>query len=90
MRVFSSSSPLSAVSALRETRRSERSAHAPAGQTVALSEAARQLSALDGNAQEVDMQKVQALREAIASGQLSMDASRIADGLIASAQELLK
>jgi len=90
MRVFSSSSPLSAVSALRQMRPVGRSAQTPTGQTVALSEAARQLSALGSSAQEVDMQKVQALREAIASGQLGMDASRIADGLIASAQELLK
>jgi len=90
MKVFSSGSAVSAVSALRETRRVGRSDHAPVGQTVALSEAARQLSALDASAQSVDMQKVQALREAIARGQLDMDASRIADGLLASARELLK
>jgi len=90
MRVCSSSSPLPAVSALRETRHSSQSDHAPLAQTVALSEVARQLAALDASAQSVDMQKVQALREAIANGQLDMDASRIADGLLASARDLLQ
>jgi len=92
MRIFPSSSQtnVSAVSALRETPRSGRSAHAPVQQSVALSDAALKLSALEDSTQAVDLQKVQTLREAIAQGQLPMDAGKIADGLIASARELLE
>jgi len=83
-----SQAKLPAVGALREARRmdgaTDQSATRP---TVSLSEAARQMSALDSTTQEVDLQKVQALREAIANGQFQMDA---ADSLIASAQDLLK
>jgi negative regulator of flagellin synthesis FlgM len=36
------------------------------------------------------MKKVEALREAIAAGELKIDTSRIADSLIASVRDLLK
>jgi len=38
---------------------------------------------------DINPARVQALREAIAAGQLRMDSSRIADSLLASARELL-
>ena len=38
---------------------------------------------------DIDMARVDALRDAIASGKLRIDTSRIADGLLASARELL-
>jgi|GEM_PF-1051293 len=80
-----------AVDALRQNaRRTGCAVHEPAERAVDLSGVARQLSALGSEGQDVDLQKVQALRDAIARGQLQMDACRIADGLIASAQELLR
>lgn len=57
---------------------------------VDLSAAARHLAALQNGEHDIDMAKVQELRDAIASGTLKMDTSRIADSLIASARELLK
>ena len=39
---------------------------------------------------DVDMEKVQALRESLANGTLKINAERIADGLINSAVELMK
>jgi|GEM_PF-3186478 len=44
----------------------------------------------EGDTHYTDMSGRLPLREAIASGRLNMDASRIADGLLASARELLK
>ncbi|NYT26267.1 flagellar biosynthesis anti-sigma factor FlgM [Alcaligenaceae bacterium] len=57
---------------------------------VDLSAAARHLAGLQNGANDIDMAKVQELRDAIASGNLKIDTSRIADSLIASARELLK
>ena len=57
---------------------------------VDLSPAARQLAGLQNSDNDIDVAKVQELRDAIASGQLKIDTSRIADSLIASARELLK
>lgn len=57
---------------------------------VELSPAAQQLLALQDGDNDIDMARVQEIRDAIAAGQLKIDASRIADSLIASAQELLK
>ena len=37
---------------------------------------------------DIDVQKVEKIREAIANGQLPMDASKIADGLLATLREL--
>jgi len=58
--------------------------------SVDLSAAARHLSAMQNGANDIDMAKVQELRDAIASGKLKIDTSRIADSLITSARELLK
>ena len=57
---------------------------------VALSTASRQLLALQEGGSDINVERVHAIRAAIASGELKIDATRIADSLIASAQELLK
>lgn len=57
---------------------------------VALSPTARALSALADGSSDIDMARVAAIRDAIAAGDLKIDTSRIADGLIASARDLLK
>jgi len=57
---------------------------------VALSPASRQLLALQDGSSDIDVERVAAIRAAIASGQLQIDAGRIADSLIASARDLLK
>lgn len=57
---------------------------------VDLSAAARHLATLENTGNDIDMVKIQALRDALASGELKIDASRIADGLLASARDLLK
>ena len=57
---------------------------------VDLSPAARHLAGLHNGENDIDVAKVQELRDAIASGKLKIDTSRIADNLIASARELLK
>ena len=65
----------------------------PAGASsahVALSPASRQLLALQEGGSDIDVERVAAIRAAIASGQLQIDAGRIADSLIASARDLLK
>lgn len=92
-------SPSSLKTPLAETATAERStgsnrAHQAynSGSTneVDFSAAARQLNSLQDSSADVDMQKVQALREAIAAGELKIDTSRIADSLIASVRDLLK
>ncbi|MBU4610508.1 flagellar biosynthesis anti-sigma factor FlgM [Achromobacter sp. GG226] len=67
-----------------------RPAAAPAANTtdgapVALSALSNSLAKPDG---DIDMARVEALREAIRNGELRIDASRIADGLIDSVREL--
>lgn len=57
---------------------------------VELSSASRSLLAMQNGDGDIDMQKVAAIREAIARGELRIDAGRIADGLLASARELLQ
>jgi len=57
---------------------------------VDLSPASQQLLALQEGGNDIDVDRVQAIRSAIASGQFTVDPSRIADGLIASIQDLLK
>jgi len=69
---------------------------APAGRAatgsaqVALSPTSLKLLELQNGESDIDLERVAALREAIAAGKLPVDTRRIADGLIASAQELLK
>jgi len=57
---------------------------------VALSSMSRRLLELQNGESDIDLERVAALREAIAAGKLPIDPDRIADGLIASARELLK
>jgi len=63
---------------------------APRSAQVNISATSTKLLELHNGDGDIDMERVNALRDAIASGQLRIDASRIADGLIASARELLK
>jgi negative regulator of flagellin synthesis FlgM len=56
---------------------------------VALSAAGQKMLALDGEG-DIDMERVQSIRDAIAAGAYKIDAHRIADGLISSARELLR
>lgn len=57
---------------------------------VAFSPTARALSSLSDGSNDIDMARVAEIRDAIAAGNLKIDTSRIADGLIASARDLLK
>ena len=58
--------------------------------TFDLSPAARQLANLQNGENDIDMARVQQIKDALASGQLKINPERIADGLLASARELLK
>jgi len=58
--------------------------------TVELSPAARQLASLQNSDNDINLQRVQEIRDAIAAGRLKVDTERIADSLLASARELLK
>src|SRR5690606_28332130 len=58
--------------------------------SVDLSAAARHLSNLHNADGDINVARVQEIRDAIASGQLKIDPSRIADGLLASVRDLLK
>jgi len=57
---------------------------------VDISRAAQQLARLQAGDDDVDLARVHAIRAAIVSGDLQIDTSRIADGLIVSARELLR
>lgn len=84
----------STVAATRSVRSGNGAASAAGGSgkaaSVDLSAAARHLAALQNGENDIDVAKVQELRDAIASGRLKIDTSRIAESLIASARELLK
>ncbi|HUG56827.1 MAG TPA: flagellar biosynthesis anti-sigma factor FlgM [Candidimonas sp.] len=57
---------------------------------VDLSNTARHLSNLQNSENDINVVRVNQIRDALASGQLKIDPSRIADGLIASVRDLLK
>ncbi|MBJ7263161.1 MAG: flagellar biosynthesis anti-sigma factor FlgM [Burkholderiaceae bacterium] len=57
---------------------------------VAFSPTARALLSLSDGSSDIDMARVAEMRDAIAAGNLKIDTSRIADGFIASARDLLK
>lgn len=84
----------SSIAATRSPRSGSDAPAATAGggkaAAVDLSAAARHLASLQNGENDIDVAKVQELRAAIASGNLKIDTSRIADSLIASARELLK
>lgn len=58
--------------------------------SVDLSAAARHLSLLQDGTADIDQARVEQIRNAITSGRLKIDPARIADGILASARELLK
>ena len=58
--------------------------------SVDLSAAARHLSNLQSGDNDVNVERISEIRDAISSGQLKIDPSRIADGLIASVRDLLR
>jgi negative regulator of flagellin synthesis FlgM len=57
---------------------------------VDLSPMSRKLLDMRNGEGDIDVAKVAAIRDAIAAGRISIDPGKIADGLIASAKELLK
>ena len=57
---------------------------------VDLSPAARHLASLNDSSADIQAARVQQIRDALASGELTIDPSRIADGLLASVRDLLK
>jgi len=75
-------------------RQDSATSQASRGQTgsahVALSATSRRLLELQDGSADIDVERVAALRDAIAAGKLTVDPERIADALIASARELLK
>ncbi|HLS17364.1 MAG TPA: flagellar biosynthesis anti-sigma factor FlgM [Paenalcaligenes sp.] len=58
--------------------------------TVQLSQTARALQQLQNDTQDIHTQRVQAIKEALQSGQLQIDPTAVADGLLESAKDLLK
>ena len=86
----SSNSAVNTVAGSRAAQEARSGSNAPGKATVELSPAARQLAALQNGDNDVNVERVQAIRDAIASGQLKVDTGRIADSLLASARELLK
>lgn len=89
-----SSNPL--LGGISGSARGEAAAHASTSAAstpsaaVDLSPAARQLAALQDSSADVRTDRVQQIRDALASGELHIDPSRIADGLLASVRDLLK
>lgn len=90
----SSNKPLGGVAggARTDTGSTAHSAtRASAGKSsVDLSAAARHLAALQDGSGDIQAQKIQQIRDALASGELQIDPGRIADGLLASVRDLLK
>ena len=68
----------------------EQQKHITRSADVELSPMGRHLQQARSEHNDVDMDRVNALRAAIADGSFEIDAHRIADGLITSARELLR
>ncbi|WP_345798258.1 flagellar biosynthesis anti-sigma factor FlgM [Castellaniella sp. MT123] len=90
-----STSPNPLLGGVTGGTRSENASHAASvaggsGPKVDLSPAARHLAALNDSDADVQAERVRQIRDALASGQLTIDPGRIADGLLASVRELLK
>jgi negative regulator of flagellin synthesis FlgM len=79
-----SASPRSAVSQAYSSGGGSSSAQ------VELSPVSRKMLELQSGTSDVNAERVAAIRAAIASGQIKIDPEKIADGLIASARDLLK
>jgi negative regulator of flagellin synthesis FlgM len=81
------------VSPLAPSRAGTASSSTSAGNgkaAVDLSPAARQLANLQNGDNDINIERVQQIKDAIAAGQLKVSPERIADSLLASARELLK
>ncbi len=83
-------SAINTVSTTRATSGATSGAHSPGKSTVELSPAARQLASLQNSDNDVNLERVQEIRDAIASGKLKVDTGRIADSLLVSVRDLLK
>jgi len=79
-----------ALPAARTANASAAQAGAAGKGAVDLSPTARLLAGLQNADDDIDVERVQQIRDAIASGQLKIDSSRIADSLLASVREMLK
>lgn len=94
MKVQSTSSNVSLNGLTGNARPEKRSQSAQPGAggaaAVDLSAAARNLAALGDDSADVRTERVQQLRAALESGELSIKPERIADGLLASVRDLLK
>ena len=77
-------------SASRQSNASARASSTTASSTVAVSSTARHLSNLQNSDNDINIERVKEIRDAIAAGKLKVDPSRIADSLIASVRDLLK
>jgi negative regulator of flagellin synthesis FlgM len=88
--IAGSSRPDGASATVRNTGASGMGSKGTSASSVGLSSAARHLSSLENSDNDVNMERVNQIRDAIASGELKMDPSRIADGLLASVRDLLK
>lgn len=69
--------------------RDSRKAQAPAQNKAPESSVQLQPSAAQSTSQDIDTARVDSIRQAISEGHLKLDTGRIADGIIASARELL-
>ncbi|HUH87974.1 MAG TPA: flagellar biosynthesis anti-sigma factor FlgM [Pusillimonas sp.] len=78
------------MSSTRSAAGTPAGANSPGKSAVELSPAARQLASLQNGDNDVNLERVQQIRDAIAAGQLKVDTGRIADSLLASARDLLR
>lgn len=83
-------SAINTVPTARTANGASSASNTPGKSTVELSPAARQLATLQNSDNDVNLERVQEIRDAIASGKLKVDTERIADSLLASARDLLK
>lgn len=75
----------------RTDKRSSSSAESSSNtSSVDLSPAARHLASLNNSDADIRSERVQELRDALASGDLTIDPDRIAEGLLSSIKDLLK
>lgn len=74
----------------KTTEQPAKSAAQSGSASVDFSPAARQLQNLHSSQNDIDINRVEALRTALSNGTLAIDTSRIADRIIDSARDLLK
>jgi len=84
------SAAAAAAPARKEAAATATNTASSAGVAVSVSAAVRDLEQANrGESPDVDLDKVQAVRQAIADGRYSVNAEAIADKLLANAQEML-